>query len=689
MSILLTKLPSNLMDFQVQLAIALLLLPLVSFAILFFLGKYLPRKGDVTASILMGIATIISIYLFVDIYTGTDHYFQAEWFKLIKPEGYTTFTFSILLNKVSVMMLVVVTFIALMVHLYSLEYMEGKRNYQRYFPYLALFTFSMLGIVLSDNLLIMFIFWELVGFSSYLLIGFWFEKDSASKAAKKAFLFNRVGDFGFICGLLILWSKFDTLELAVLKEQLTVVALTDPMLILAGIGLFCGTLGKSAQFPLMAWLPDAMEGPTPVSALIHAATMVAAGVYLLFKIFFLLALPVLDFIAIIGAVTSLMGAIAAITQNDIKKVLAFSTISQLGYMVMAMGVGAYDAALFHLLTHAFFKACLFLSAGAVIHEMHHIQKDMFNQGHFYDFSTLDMRMMGGLRKKMPVTYTAYLIATLSLIGVPLFSGFLSKDAILIKTMDWAAYQGNSFKYLIPAAGLATVFLTAFYMGRQIILVFFGQSRLVQQYPAASKAFYHASDPGVFMKIPLLILATLSIFPMFSFNPFDAAGSWFMQSVSAPGNHSELLFHYLIPFATILVGALGLFIAWKKYKPANAFITEEKQGFWYSLSANNFYQDYATKHYIEKPVLWIATKMHITDQKVIDGILHSFVITQVIIAHIAAFVDKYLVDGVIHLLSYISGKVGGITRTWQTGGIQSYVFYMIAAILVFLVFIIQN
>lgn len=677
------------MDFQIQLALVLLLLPLLSFAILFFLGKYLPRKGDITATLLIGIATLLSIYLFVDVYTGYDHYFQAEWFKLIKPEGYTTFTFSILLNKVSVMMLVVVTFIALMVHLYSLEYMEGKRNYQRYFPYLALFTFSMLGIVLSDNLLIMFVFWELVGFSSYLLIGFWFEKDSASQAAKKAFLFNRVGDFGFICGLLILWSKFDTLELSILKEQLTSVALTDPMLMLAGIGLFCGTLGKSAQFPLMAWLPDAMEGPTPVSALIHAATMVAAGVYLLFKIFFLLALPVLDFIAIIGALTALMGAIAAITQNDIKKVLAFSTISQLGYMVMAMGVGAYDAALFHLLTHAFFKACLFLSAGAVIHEMHHIQKEMFSQGHYFEFSTLDMRFMGGLRKKMPVTFMAYLIATLSLIGVPLFSGFLSKDAILIKTMDWASYQTNPFKYLIPAAGLITVFITAFYMGRQLIMVFFGASRLVQKYPAAGKAFDHASDPGIFMKLPLLILATLSLFPIFSFNPFDAAGSWFMLNVSAPGNHAELLFHYLVPFATILLGALGLFLAWKKYAQATSSLAEKKEGFWYALSANNFYQDYATKHYIEKPVLWMANKMHITDQKVIDGVLHSFVITQVIIAHIAAFVDKYVIDGSIHLLTYLSGKVADLFRKWQTGGIQSYVFYMIAAILAILILIIKN
>jgi NADH-quinone oxidoreductase subunit L len=688
MSILLTKLLPD-MDFQIQMAIVLLLLPLFSFAILFFLGKYLPRKGDITASVLMGIATILSVYLFADVYTGQDHYFQAEWFKIIKPEGYITFTFSILLNKVSAMMLVVVTFIALMVHIYSLEYMEGKRNYQRYFPYLALFTFSMLGIVLSDNLLIMFVFWELVGFSSFLLIGFWFEKDSASQAAKKAFLFNRVGDFGFICGLLILWSKFDTLELTLLQEQLTVTSLNDPMLILAGLGLFCGTLGKSAQFPLMAWLPDAMEGPTPVSALIHAATMVAAGVYLLFKIFFLLALPVLDFIAIIGATTALMGAIAAITQNDIKKVLAFSTVSQLGYMVMAMGVGAYDAALFHLLTHAFFKACLFLSAGAVIHTMHHIQKDLFAQGKFFDFSTLDMRMMGGLRQKMPVTFITYLISTLSLIGVPLFSGFLSKDAILIKTMDWAAYQDNSWKYLIPAAGLATVFLTAFYMGRQLIMVFFGESRLVKQFPTANKAFDHASDPGIFIKLPLLILATLSLFPLFSFNPFDVSGSWFMQNTSAPGNHSELLFHYLIPFATIILGVLGLFLAWKKYNPKIQNLPTKKEGFWYALSANNFYQDYATKHYIEKPVLWIAGKMHITDQKVIDGILHSFVIAQLIIGHIAAFIDKYILDGIVHLLSYISGKVANITRSWQTGGIQSYVFYMIAAILLFLIVIIQN
>lgn len=683
-----TLLQPVLPDSAIKLALALFLLPLISFLILYFGGKKLPRKGDIVASCIMAVAAIISVTLFIKIYSGNDHYSRFTWFSLESFSSPIQFTVSILLNKVSVMMLVVVTFISLMVHLYSFEYMEGKRNYLRYFPYLALFTFSMLGIVLSDNLLIIFIFWELVGFSSYLLIGFWFEKESASKAAKKAFIFNRVGDFGFIAGLLLLWSHFGTLELSVIKDLWLESESGEIWVLLAGLGIFCGTLGKSAQFPLMAWLPDAMEGPTPVSALIHAATMVAAGVYLLFKAFFLLNIPTLNIIAAIGAITCLMGAIPALTQTDIKKVLAYSTISQLGYMVMAMGVGAYDAALFHLLTHAFFKACLFLSAGAVIHEMHHIQKDMFNRGDFFEFSTLDMRMMGGLRKRMPLTFLAYAISTLSLIGMPLFSGFLSKDAILIKTMDWASLQGSFWAYLIPLAGLLTVFLTAYYMGRQIFMVFFGEFRLGKIFKPAFKAFDHASDPGIFMRIPLICLASLSLFPVFSINPFNASGSWFMENVMAPGNHAILINHYIIPFLTIALGGLGLILSWKKFNHYNVTPNAETQkGFWYALSRENFFQDRAFRFVIEKPILYLSQKLHQTDNKIIDGLLHGFVILQVIVAHILSFTDKYMVDGLVNFSAKLSGKTGGATRSWQKGGIQQYVFLLALMVIAALCFII--
>jgi len=698
-------------DFPVLVSIALLFLPLLSFVVLYFFGYKLPRKGDIYSASFIGLAFLTAGWLFFRVYTSTNFYYSFTWFSIDAISDPILFTMSIMLDRVSVLMLVIVTFISLLVHLYSIEYMEGKRNYLRYFPYLALFTFSMLGIVLSNNLLVTFMFWELVGFSSYLLIGFWFEKDSAGKAAKKAFLYNRVGDWGFISGLLILWMQYGTLELSLI-EVLQTEAPSGFWLSLAGLGILGGVMGKSAQFPLMAWLPDAMEGPTPVSALIHAATMVAAGIYLLFKVFFLLTPPVLNLIVLIGALTALLGAISALMQYDIKKVLAFSTVSQLGYMVMAVGTGAYDAALFHLLTHAFFKACLFLTAGAVIHEMHHIKKHLFVDRHFYDFSTLDMRMMGALKSKMPVTFASYCIAALSLIGIPLFSGFLSKDAILIHALDWSANQPSTVAYLVPLSALFTVFLTAFYMARQIFLVFFGEFRLGQQFPPAKHTFdKYAKDPGNLMKIPMLILAALSLFPFFSVNPFSISDAWFLKSFSATTVHSFGLVHYLVPIFSVMLALTGIYASWLLFKRKNVFATENSMLF--SISANNLYQDLLVKNYIERPVMRIAGNLNNLDQKVIDralhtiirlqlyfadilsaidrkivdNIVHAIAIAQVIIAHIAAFTDTYIVDGFIRLLTYCSAKAANIARSWQTGGIQRYILYLSAVVLLFLFIVI--
>ncbi len=698
-------------DFPILVSIALLFLPLLSFVFLYFFGHKLPRKGDIYSASFIGLAFLTAGWLFFRVYTSTSFYYSFAWFSIDSISDPIRFTMSIMLDRVSVLMLVIVTFISLLVHLYSIEYMEGKRNYLRYFPYLALFTFSMLGIILSNNLLVTFMFWELVGFSSYLLIGFWFEKDSAGKAAKKAFLYNRVGDWGFISGLLILWMQYGTLELSLI-EVLQTEAPSGFWLSLAGLGILGGVMGKSAQFPLMAWLPDAMEGPTPVSALIHAATMVAAGIYLLFKVFFLLTPPVLNLIVLTGALTALLGAISALMQYDIKKVLAFSTVSQLGYMVMAVGTGAYDAALFHLLTHAFFKACLFLTAGAVIHEMHHIKKHLFVDRHFYDFSTLDMRMMGALKSKMPITFASYCIAALSLIGIPLFSGFLSKDAILIHALDWSANQPSIVAYLVPLSALFTVFLTAFYMARQIFLVFFGEFRLGQQFPPAKHTFdRHAKDPGNLMKIPMLILAALSLFPFFSVNPFSISDVWFLKSFSATTGHSSRLVHYLVPIFSVMLALTGIYASWLLFRRKNVFATENSMLF--SISANNLYQDLLVKNYIERPVMRIAGNLNDLDQKVIDrtlhtiirlqlyfadilsvfdrkivnNIVHAIAISQVIIAHIAAFTDTYIVDGFIRLITYCSAKAGNIARSWQTGGIQRYVLYLSAVVLMFLFIII--
>ena len=528
----------------IQLSIVVLLLPLLSFVILIFFNRRIPRRGDFIGVGILGTAFGISAYIFWTVIVQTyDPAFRIAWdftwidLGNVPGVGPLQIKMGVVIDNLTAIMLAMVTLISLLVHLYSTGYMAGDKNYGRYFAFLGIFTFSMLGIVLSDNLFSIYIFWELVGLSSYLLIGFFFEKDSAADAQKKAFLANRVGDIGMWLGILILYSQFHTFSFEQIYANLAAgnFGLSNGWLTAAGILLFMGCVGKSAQFPLHVWLPDAMEGPTPVSALIHAATMVAAGVYFVARIFVMLTPDALHVIAFIGACTAFMAATIAITQNDIKRVLAYSTVSQLGYMVLGLGVGAYSASLFHLVTHAFFKACLFLGSGAIIHAMHHEQ---------------DMRWMGGLRKHMPWTFATFTLATLALAGLPLTSGFLSKDAILAGAIGFAQVEGGGIFYLIPVLGFFSAMLTAFYMGRQIWLVFFGESRTHlkpadnhhQAHHAHDSHAAHADDHhtshGVNevswnMRAPLVILAALSVFFVYSPDPLDGAKGWFMKMIPTP------------------------------------------------------------------------------------------------------------------------------------------------------------
>ncbi len=529
----------------IQLSIVVLLLPLLSFVILIFFNRKLPRRGDFVGVGILGTAFAISAYIFWQVVVRAyDPAFRIAWdftwmdLGNVPGVGPLQIKMGVVIDNLTSIMLAMVTLISLLVHLYSTGYMAGDKNYGRYFAFLGIFTFSMLGIVLSDNLFSIYIFWELVGLSSYLLIGFFFEKQSAADAQKKAFLANRVGDIGMWLGILILYSQFHTFSFAEIYANLAAgkFALSNAWLTAAGILLFMGCVGKSAQFPLHVWLPDAMEGPTPVSALIHAATMVAAGVYFVARIFIILTPDALHVIAFIGAFTAFMAATIAITQHDIKRVLAYSTVSQLGYMVLGLGVGAYSAALFHLVTHAFFKACLFLGSGAIIHAMHHEQ---------------DMRWMGGLRKNMPWTFATFTLATLALAGLPLTSGFLSKDAILAGAIGFANVEGGGIYYLIPVLGFFSAMLTAFYMGRQIWLVFFGESRthlkpVEEDHHAGHHAHSshdahsddHHEEHGVHevswnMRAPLVILATLSVFFVYSPDPLDGAKGWFMKMIPTP------------------------------------------------------------------------------------------------------------------------------------------------------------
>ena len=516
----------------IQLSIIVLLLPLLSFVLLIFFNRRLPRNGDFLAVGFLGATFAVSAWIFWNvIVVGYDPAFKLVWnfnwidFGDVPGVGPLQIKMGILIDNLTAIMLAMVSLISLLVHIYSTGYMSGDKYYGRYFAYLGIFTFSMLGIVLSDNLFSIYIFWELVGLSSYLLIGFFFEKQSAADAQKKAFLTNRVGDIGMWLGILILYSQFHTFGYEEIYEHIKAgdFHMSQAWLTAAGILLFMGCVGKSAQFPLHVWLPDAMEGPTPVSALIHAATMVAAGVYFVARIFVILTVDALHFIAFTGAITAFMAATIAITQHDIKRVLAYSTVSQLGYMVLGLGVGAYSAALFHLLTHAFFKACLFLGSGAIIHAMHHEQ---------------DMRWMGGLSKKMPWTFVTFTVATLALAGLPLTSGFMSKDAILAGALGFAEIEGGGIYYLIPVLGFFSAMLTAFYMGRQIWLVFFGKSRTHlkpadEHHGHDDHGHHEVHEVSWAMRMPLVVLAALSVFAVFSPDPLDGAKGWFMHLVQTP------------------------------------------------------------------------------------------------------------------------------------------------------------
>ncbi len=465
----------------------ILLAPIAACAIILLGGLHRPRLASTVAIAALGAGFLASLILFARLlgHAGEPALEQAlPWIAL---DG-LRIELGVLINPLTVLMLLVVTGVGSAIFVYAIGYMADDPSYPRFFAMLSLFAFSMLGIVLANNLVMLFMFWELVGVSSYLLIGFWYEKPSAAEAGKKAFLVNRVADFGFILGILLLWTisgatgqertfAFTELE-ARIHELAQGGGFASLGVGLAGALIFCGVLGKSAQFPLHVWLPDAMEGPTPVSALIHAATMVAAGGYLLARCFFLYAeLPsVLTVIAYVGGFTALFAATIAVVQDDIKRILAYSTLSQLGYMVMAIGLGGYGAGMYHLTTHAFFKALLFLGAGCMIHALH----------------TNSIWEMGGLRRSMPITSATFLVATLALCGIWPLSGFWSKDEILT-----LAFHRNLFLW---AVGSLTAVLTAFYMGRCCFVAIFGRPR----------GHHHAHEAPRVMTGPLVFLAVLTV-----------------------------------------------------------------------------------------------------------------------------------------------------------------------------------
>ncbi|WMJ74470.1 NADH-quinone oxidoreductase subunit L [Cytophagaceae bacterium ABcell3] len=695
-------------DTVTALAVVVLFLPFLSFLVLFFFAKKLPGKGDWLGASILGFSFLLSLYLVYLTVDGSSHTMRLPWFSFVFEGKSWWFSVSILVDRFVALLMAMVTLISTLVHVYSMEYMHGKRNYGRYYPYLGIFTFSMLGILLSDNLLITFIFWELVGFSSYLLIGFWFDKESAIKASKKAFLFNRIGDTGFMLGILALFSVFGTFEIshinALVLQEGSGFDRETLFMTLAGLGIFMGCVGKSAQFPLQIWLPHAMEGPTPVSALIHAATMVAAGIYLLAKTFVFLNIDALTVIAYTGAITAFVGAVPALMQNDIKKVLAYSTISQLGYMVMGMGVQAYEASLFHLFTHAFFKACLFLSAGAVIHAMHEVKHHLFAKGDYTDFDSQDMRLMGGLYKKLPLVFYTYLISALSLIGIPFFSGFLSKDAILEASWNWAVIYGqeSGINYIVPVLGFLTVFITAFYMVRQLLIVFGGKFKLGIKIPEAEKAFSTAVHMSSKIKVPLIVLAVLSTAFAFTVNPFSNTDVWLLGWLEAPvqtiHHIQDAGIHDVVPLWVMVIAlvsaALGIVLAWYRYKPLEVhakrkvrvtFLSE--RSFAGKLLYNNWHMDAFYYHTMVKGGMAVARISAFTDKKIIDGIINGWGFLMVALAYIIAFIDKHVVDGVVNLSGKASMALGRFFRSTQTGSIQGYLLFTILLVSLFILLLI--
>ncbi len=593
----------------------------------------------------MSIAFVSALLLAIDQWGIAHNPIKLSWFTV----GDLSFGADLILSDRSLLMLVVVAFISLLVHLYSTVYMNGDAGWKRFFAMLGFFTFSMQGIVLTDNLLFLFIFWELVGFSSYMLIGHWNNKVEAGKAATKAFVMNRIGDAGFLVGLMILWTQHETFSISTIVAE----AGTSPLQTAAALCIFCGIVGKSAQFPLFTWLPDAMEGPTPVSALIHAATMVAAGVYLLVRIFDFFTIDALLVVAVVGMITSIIGALAALSQNDIKKVLAYSTMSQLGLMILALGMGARDAAFLHLLTHAFFKACLFLAAGSVIHSLHEAQ------GSDAHFDAQDMRNMGGLRKSLPVTFLAFAISGASLAGVPFSSGFLSKEAILTHLF----VPTDTASMVMAIVVIAVSFLTVLYTFRMIWLVFLGEARGVK-----TRKIPEAGWPVL---LPLAILALCSLWFTVSPNPFG--GSWLIQ---AP--HSA--YSILIALFSVFWILAALITSWRLMRKPS-FETP-------ALFRNAFYIDLLLTKASTRGIRFSSRVVHAVDRRVIDGSIHASAYAQVITAHVVAWFDRTFIDGTVNATARLMGLGGKITRSFQGGNIQLYIFWSVFAIIIFIIWLIK-
>jgi NADH-quinone oxidoreductase subunit L len=623
----------------------IILFPLLGFLVIGLFGHKIGKEQIIGAigSGTVGLSFIAALILFLQM-TGMEPEQRRQivtlfpWLSAFTgTAGSLNLNIAFQVDQLSILMVLVVTGVGFLIHIYSIGYMHGDRGFWRFFSYMNLFIFTMLVLVLADNFVLMFLGWEGVGLCSYLLIGFWYEKKFTGDAAKKAFIVNRIGDFGFILGMLLIYSTYGSLNFINVFNNAALSAVGNKTLLWISLLLFVGAMGKSAQIPLYVWLPDAMAGPTPVSALIHAATMVTAGVYMIARcsILYALAPTALEVVAVIGAATALFAATIGLVQNDIKKVLAYSTISQLGYMFLAMGVAAFTAGIFHLITHAFFKALLFLGSGAVIHAMHDEQ---------------DIRKMGGLKNYLPVTYWTFLAAAFAISGIPPLSGFFSKDEIL-----WNAFSSEYGSWILWLVGISGAAMTAFYMFRLVTLTFEGEKRFKGEPHEASRS----------MTIPLVVLAILSIIGGFIGLPHASViGSWLEPVFSAAhykllsGEHAGGLTEYLLMFLSVIIAAGGIYTArWVYIRRADIVGSLiKKYPRIYRLLLEKYYIDEIYDNAVVGPVV-----------KMSEEVLWKGI-------------DVVIIDGAVNGLAKIVDYAAKIFRKIQTGVVQSYAIVFIGGIL---------
>ncbi len=665
------------MESPTALVSLIIALPLLGFLLNGIAGlsseSYRSKKSviGILANLAVFIPFLITVTLFLGYTSGSDAIIVTlfNWISV----GTLSVDVAYRIDELSLIMTLVVTGVGSLIHLYSIGYMNHDPGYWKFFAYLNLFIFAMLNLVLANNLLLLFLGWEGVGLCSYLLIGFWYTDMAKSDAAKKAFLYNRVGDFAFLIAMFTIFGTVGSLDFDVILNNLDL--FTTGAVFGIGLLMLIGATGKSAQIPLFVWLPDAMAGPTSVSALIHAATMVTSGIYLITRLspMFVISPEVMMIIAVIGALTAIVAATIAITQNDIKGVLAYSTVSQLGFMFLALGSGAFTAAIFHVITHAFFKACLFLGSGSVIHTMEHVEHELHDEGKHVHFDPQDIRNMGGLKKWMPSTYKTFMIATIAIAGIPPLAGFFSKDEILMHAFNMGLGEfAGAMYFTLWGVGMITAFLTAFYMFRLTFTTFHGTFKLPKLIEGAQDSEKYLHESPATMTIPLWSLAGLSIV-----GGFIGLPNFLYKTFTGEYGHINWLHEWLSPIAadisltlsvpaewalmliSILVAVSGTYVAYRMYgndeQEASDKAISEKFGALYVTWKNKYSIDEVYETTVINPVVYVSDRvLAVFDMKIVDGLVNA-------------------VAGTVRL-------IGSLVRYIQTGVTSSYALFLILGVI---------